>query len=374
MHPIRVPRFRLIVLALVCAALPLLATEPLRPGARLDALTVGTATYRDVHLRSINARTVIFTHAGGMASLKLADLPPDLQSRLGYDPASAESSPPPNPSATSAVPRPRPLTLARAPATPFEQLLQRFGQPAELARDVDLRPKYFELELHVKNQGRRPSCAVFAIVSALELQHAQLTGSAQKFSEEYLIWATRQTTARVPLPLADENADYNDADEGFALEEVVSALRTFGIPLQSAMPNTIARAMDAIPAPPPDLVAAAKNQRRVFIHAIPGRDNATRINNLVHALNAGLPVPVGLAWPNFRSLRTGYLGAQTPLPGVGHAVTLVGYKSPTGKFEDTIFVFKNSWGVAWGQGGYGWVTFDYLRRHLGTAALLEVQP
>ena len=38
-----------------------------------------------------------------------------------------------------------------------------------------------------------------------------------------------------------------------------------------------------------------------------------------------------------------------------------------------MFVFKNSWGMAWGQGGYGTVTHGYLHRHLGDAVLLEVQ-
>jgi len=40
----------------------------------------------------------------------------------------------------------------------------------------------------------------------------------------------------------------------------------------------------------------------------------------------------------------------------GHAVTLVGYKSATGRIEDAVFIFKNSYGVDWGQGGYGTAT------------------
>jgi C1A family cysteine protease len=252
-------------------------------------------------------------------------------------------------------------------------LLQQFGHPATVGAEVDLRPKFFQLELNVKNQGRRPSCAVFAIVSALEFQNAQLTGATQKFSEEYLIWATRKTAARI-APASNDADPADDADEGFTLSEVVNALRAYGVPLQASMPNTFGRAMKAIEEPAPAVVQEARDHRRVFVHSIPGRDNLTRINNLVHALNAGVPVAVGMGWPYFRFIRSGYLSEQKPVPGAGHAVTLVGYKSASGRLEDTVFLFKNSWGVGWGQGGYGWVTFGYLERNLGDAALLEVQP
>ncbi|MEI6108231.1 MAG: C1 family peptidase, partial [Opitutae bacterium] len=64
----------------------------------------------------------------------------------------------------------------------------------------------------------------------------------------------------------------------------------------------------------------------------------------------------------------------TALQVDGHAVTLVGYKSGTGRLEDAVFIFKNSWGADWGQGGYGMVTYGYLSQHLNDAVLLEVQP
>ena len=61
-------------------------------------------------------------------------------------------------------------------------------------------------------------------------------------------------------------------------------------------------------------------------------------------------------------------------PGSGHAVTIVGYENKTGAIKDTVFIFKNSWGVKWGAGGYGFASYDYLERNLAETALLEVQP
>ena len=362
-------RRRFAALLLLLTAL-LHAEDSLGPGTRLEDLTVGTTTYHQVVVRSVNARTLVITHAGGMASIRLHDLTPEWQARFHYDPTAEARA-----DATPAAPMPKPV--ARAPKKTFSRLdalLRQFGTPAEVRAEVDLRPIFLQLELGVKDQGHRPSCAVFAVVSALEFQHAELVGHVDRFSEEYLSWAVRRTVLRTPAPGAiAAGGDTDDADDGFTLSEVVDALRAYGIPLQSAMPNKIGSKISLIEDPPAAVVEEARKQQRVFVHRLPGRDAPTVINNLLQALNAGVPTPVGMAWPNYRSLRTGYLSGQKPMAGAGHAVTIVGYKCPTGRIEDTVFLFKNSWGPQWGQGGYGTVTYGYLSKYLNDAIVLEVQ-
>ena len=350
------------------------------PGTVIESLTVGPTTYRQVKVRSVNARTLVIMHSGGMASLRLRDLSPEWRERFKYDPAAEEAADQAAATARAAqaaqaaTPKPKPKTVASAKReTPFETLLRSLGQPVVLKNEVDLRSSMASLNLSVKDQGRRPSCAIFSIVSALEYQNALLAGRAEKFSEEYLIWAVRRTTKRLAPPgAADTEAD-QAADEGFSLGEVVTALRAYGIPLQATMPNTFGTKIEAIEDPPQAIVEEARQNQRIGFHALPGRDNATRINNLVIALNSGVPVPVGMAWPHWRSIKSGFLSAQKPVSGAGHAVTIVGYRCASGRLEDTQFIFKNSWGTNWGQGGYGIVTFDYLQQHLGDAVLLELQ-
>ncbi len=365
-----------LTVSLWLASLPALhAGDALKSGAKLDSLPVGKTTYQQVLVRSVTARTVIITHAGGMASIPLRDLSPEWQARFNYDPvaeAAAEG-------AARTKPAPVPVKPAVHPAatqgeTGMERLLQQFGKPAVVQSEINLRPKFSELELWVKNQGRRPSCAIFAIVSALEFQSASLTGHAEKYSEEYLVWAARKTVQRTPLSAASAEANQEDADEGFSLNEAVSALRAYGIPLQASMPYNFGEKKGAMEEPPPATIKEARSHQRVSVFNLPGRDATTRLNNIVQALNAGVPVAVGMGWPNFRSVRSGYLSAQKPIAASGHAVTLVGYKSPTGRIEDAVFIFKNSWGVGWGQGGYGMVTYGYLSNYLYEAVLLDVQP
>lgn len=364
-----------LLLALSVASGEIFAAELLKAGAKLETLTAGKITYRAVVVRSVSARTVMITHAGGMASVKLRDLAPELQAAFGYDPAAESASEQALQNATAArQAQAAAATAARKAAaarvgSKLEQLLQEFGRPAAVNAAVDLRPRFRELELHAKDQGRRPSCAVFAVVSALEYLNAERSGRAEKFSEEYLVWATGKSIQRTGPNLA---AIDEDADAGFALTEVVTALRAYGIPLQSSMPNTIGRQRNVAAEPTPEIIAEARNRTQVAILLVPGRDTATQLNNVVQVLNAGIPVAIGCGWPRLTNMRAALLNSQPPIPGYGHAVTLVGYTCETGRIEDATFIFKNSWGAAWGANGYGFATYAYLVKNLNTAVVLEV--
>jgi len=348
--------------------------EELKAGARIERLTVGRTVYEGVVIKSISERTVMFLHRGGMASIKLSALAPEWQERFGYNPEEEWASD----EVAAAARRERETKLAAAlqaraaraeapVASKFERVLGEFGEAAIVRTDgVDLRPRFRELDLYAKNQGRRPSCAVFAVVSAVEFLHADRTGTPEKLSEEYLLWATQRTLQR---PSADLRTG-DDADEGFALNEVVTALRGYGIPLASSMPNTLGGSARSVATPSPAVIVEARARTRGSVHQVPGRDNGTRLNNIIHALNAGLPITISTAWPQFHNMRAALLSSQAP--AFSHAVTLVGYRSPSGRWEDTTFIFKNSWGPEWGANGYGFATAAYLERNLQSAVLLEI--
>jgi hypothetical protein len=343
------------------------------PGTTLESLVVAGSTYQNVQIRSVTAHTVVFTHRGGMASIHLRDLPKDLQICFGYQAAADVETPPPP--TKPAAPLPRRVGPTDTDTT-LKALLLPSGPTPELRPEVDLRPQFFELELNVKNQGRRPSCAIFAIVCALEYQNARLKGHAEAFSEEYLSWATRKISRRILSvdsndPTAASTTD--DADEGFTLAEVVAALNEYGIPRQSLMPNTFGHAISTITEPSPALIEEARHHQKIAVYGVRGTENSQRISSFIRILNAGMPIAMGMAWPHFRTVRNAYLSKQTPPEDGGHAVTLVGYRSPDGRLENTEFIFKNSWGADWGRGGYGIVTYQYLEKHLHDAVLLVVE-
>ncbi len=345
-------------------------------GSVFPVLQVGAVTYLDVRVRAVTVRSLVILHRGGLGSIRLRDLSPALQKAFGYS-ASAEVAADAISPVTPPVKKPSP---SKHPVpSKFDALLEQFSQPPELRPEVDLRPQFADLGLYAKNQGRRPSCAVFAVVSALEFQNAELLGHPEKLSEEYLIWASRKILGRDRLSFSatvDANneppsaAVTGDEDEGFALTEVVTALRTYGIPLEEDMPDTLGQKMQAIPEPTPALITEARSHCHVAVYPVP---QTALIGNLVQALNAGIPVVIGLRWPHYASMPAGYLSQQQPMSGYGHAVTLVGYRCPTQSPDDAVFIFKNSWGVQWGAAGFGQATASYLKKNLTDAVILEVQ-
>jgi C1A family cysteine protease len=46
----------------------------------------------------------------------------------------------------------------------------------------------------------------------------------------------------------------------------------------------------------------------------------------------------------------------------GHAICIVGYDEEMGYFK-----FKNSWGTRWGQKGYGYLPYDYMKKYCSDA-------
>jgi hypothetical protein len=401
------PLFRLLAFTfLLSAGVPLRAAElsdtlstlpRAAPGTELGTIKVGPRTYHEVRIKSYDSRSLIFTHSEGLGSARLRDLTPDLQDLLGYNQSQAEASAPAKTAlakpaqipAQSLTPLPKPVETtdaagATAP-TAFDALVTAFGTPPDLRVSQNMQGEFVRLSLTAKSQGRRMSCAIFAVVAALEFQNAKATGTPQKLSEDYLIWATKRingqttdaTTAPARPPAPQNTVSRREAlpeDLGYSLSDVVSGLRTYGIATQSELPVQYPSNDFRDIAPDDSIIASARTRRLVNILPVPGRQNPTVLTNIVHALNRGYPVPIGLRWPLERSIRSGFLRDQTPHPKTFHAVTLVGYECPNKKIEDTVFIFKNSFGAAWGTDGYGRATWSYLEQNLTDAILLDLGP
>ncbi len=107
--------------------------------------------------------------------------------------------------------------------------------------------------------------------------------------------------------------------------------------------------------------------------------NPSNLDSLQGALdNAPTQVDITVYWtPGW--LKTGEInaadvGALAKGGGAGnHFICLVGYddthitKDGTGAFK-----FINSWGSGWGQGGYGWISYQYMRKYNGGQGIVIV--
>ncbi len=351
-------------------AAPATAAAP----AVIAELHAGKEVYYNARVVNVTPVTVVIAHRDGIASVPLADLPPELQKQLGYDPARAAAEEARRVAANDArkiqaseVPGDK-----RPPQLNAQQILERFGTPPKIYAEVNMQPRFEHLGISAKSQGARPSCSVFALVSALEYQSAPPDGPAPDYSEEYLIWATLKALGKIGV--AVPKGESETLDIGFALPEVVQALRGYGIALSDDLPYHFKLADPRVIEPSPDVIERAKKRTPANGYYIMGREPAAQIANLIQVLDAGVPVIAGVKWPEQKTFAdNALLDAQPAGDNSGHAILLVGYRTKTGKIEDAEFLFKNSYGERWGDHGYGIATYKYLLKNLEDALFLDVR-
>lgn len=349
-----------------------------------ESWNVGNEVYKDVAVRDVNPESVVILHRGGLSSLPLKSLPENLKDRFGYDPDKANAyrealeqralTAQKRLKAQKDAQKARSGSLQMSSEGTLDGVISQLGQPLHVADRVDLRKRFSEHELYPRNQGRRPSCSVFAVASAFGFALAE-KGQSGALSEEYLLWSTVQYLRRHPDQIQNQNFDAEESgDMGFSLMSVVQAAQWYGAALQEEMPNALGGSFAQMEAPSEELIERSRSRRLLRAARLGGRDTSQQVDFIIKVLNAGWPVTIGTRWPSAYTLRQSSLvDKQTPLPNYSHAVTLVGYIAPEGNLQDCVFIFRNSWGMRWGLGGHGLISRNYLLEHLQDAIVIDVE-
>lgn len=356
------------VLAAVLACSTLLAPHAIRAAdTKAETWVVAGQTYERVRVLETTPGTVMIAHAGGMVQLDLEKLPPALQERFHYDPEKAAAWRREAESGMAATDAMREREAAeKKRRAELEAVRQRIAQRTaesdpeyvEFKPEVDLRPVFIDYSLYLKNQGARPSCSVFAVVSVLEYEYARRFGLNEQFSEEYLIWAFQRM-----YPGKSVNDGYN-------FGELIEVLRRCGIARRSMLPDSFASYLKDENPPVAALDDAVT--RRVFNVVGIDTNDKLLLSKIVYTLNTQTPVILGIKWPPPAVVdRSNLLKDQAPQSGAAHAITLVGYRSD-GTPESLVFIYRNSYGPQWGLGGYGLMDRTYLEKNAVVAFSLIV--
>lgn len=350
-----------------------------------ETWTIDEKVFEDVEVRDVNPETVVILHRGGLSSLPLASLPQNLQKRFGYDVDKARTHREAQTERAAAARQKLQVQKQASRGTAgssraqnenrLERVLSQLDEPLSLAKNVDLRERFSAHGLHPRNQGRRPSCSVFAVSSALGFALAE-NGYSGQLSEEYLLWSTLEYLKRNPAEVQSMPSDGEEpGDAGFSLMSVVQAAQWNGAALQSEMPNRLGGSYADLEAPPESLIERSRSRRLLRAARLGGKDTEQRINYIIKVLNAGWPVTIGTRWPSAYTLRnTPVVDGQTVLPNYSHAITLIGYITKENDLDSCLFIFRNSWGVRWGVAGHGMISRKFLLEHLQDAIVIDVEP
>jgi C1A family cysteine protease len=231
---------------------------------------------------------------------------------------------------------------------------------ATLPPRIDLRAYCSPIE----DQGQLGSCSAHAAVGIVEYFERRAFRNYLDASRRFVYKVTRELMG------------IQSGDTGAWLRNTMGALVFFGVPPEKYWPYVIA---DYDVEPPAFLYEIADNYECVkyFCHDPqsqnrPGPDVLASVKT---CLAAGLPSMFGFyGFPSFsQSDIPG--GIPYPAPGErvqwGHAVAAVGYddnlkitNKSSGQSTVGALLIRNSWGNTWGDKGYGWLPYDYLRNKL----------
>jgi C1A family cysteine protease len=216
-------------------------------------------------------------------------------------------------------------------------------QPEVLAKSLDFKP---DTEF-VDNQGSLGSCVAHAGQTALEIMFHR-AGTPQDLSRMYLYYYVQKMAGT----LGTKGGGWI-ADLGPILESVGCCKETewdYNIAKLGMEPD--AKAVEA--------------GKRLFPTGSTKLDNPEYdIINLKRTLNRGYPLITEMqVHPEFYTLkgpwRTHRWNVNT-LPTGLHAVTMIGYDDNAERF-----LFENSWGPGWGDGGFFGIPYEHVYPQLVT--------
>ncbi len=217
----------------------------------------------------------------------------------------------------------------------------------------------------VENQLGLGSCTANAGIGIVEYFQNRANGEYIDGSRLFLYKTTR-------------NLMQVQGDTGAWLRNVMAALVLCGVPEEkywsySDKPDEFDRE------PPSFVYAIAENYQalKYFCHDPQGANTPpeTVLETVKQYLAAGIPSMFGFwGFPSFECSDVKG-GIPFPCPGEkaewGHAIVAVGYddgmKIKNTKCQKTTtgaLLIRNSWGPDWGDEGYGWLPYDYLRNSL----------
>jgi len=226
----------------------------------------------------------------------------------------------------------------------------------------------------IQNQGDLGSCTAHAAIGVVEYFERRAFGTHIEGSRLFLYKTTRNL-----MGVTDDTGAY--------LRNVMGALVLCGVPAEKYFPYVTA---DFDKEPPAFVYAVADNYESIkyFCHDPLGMNipTTTVLASVKQFLAAGIPSMFGFyGFPSFNQSNVKG-GIPYPCPDEnlqwGHAVVAVGYDDnmkiknlKCNKETIGALLIRNSWGTNWGDGGYGWLPYDYVLNKLAQDfwSLLEME-
>lgn len=202
----------------------------------------------------------------------------------------------------------------------------------------------------IKNQGSVGSCTAFSTIALMEYNHNRYSENKVEdlYSEKFTYYVTRVKVAK-----------WNTDDSGAYMRDAFNSARIFG-----ACPENLFPYDSNFREEPPSEAYTEAEKNQILTFARVSESNREKcLKDVKELLHEGYCIVGGFVcfsnmW-NEQVIKSGIIPEPQNDPIGGHAVCFVGYDDST-----QLLKFKNSWGVEWGDKGYGYLPYSYLLRGL----------
>jgi len=210
----------------------------------------------------------------------------------------------------------------------------------------------------IENQGSINSCTAHAGVALTEYFAKKAFGKYTDVSPLFLYKTARNLMQRV-------------GDSGASVRETMKAMVLFGIPPEEHWPYN-EECYDEEPTTFCYSFAQNYQALKYFRLDYAGIAEDALLIQIKAVLLAGFPCMFGFTLytsiHDEANVEKGYIPYPSKLDKMegGHAVVAVGYDdnriipNADGKRSKGAVLIRNSWGTDWGNGGYGWLPYDYI--------------
>jgi C1A family cysteine protease len=215
----------------------------------------------------------------------------------------------------------------------------------------------------IEDQGRLGSCTAQAGAGVIEYYERK------SFSRHI-------DTSRLFLYKVTRNLMKMTGDTGGYLRSTIGAMVLFGVPPEEYWPYTDdPKEFDR--EPPAFCYSFAQNYKtlKYYRHDPPSAPPEGILNRVKTYLAAGHPAMFGFTV--YSSIEQAAETGKIPFPSLrdkiegGHAVMAAGFDDTMkianklgGEVSSGALLIRNSWGKEWGEKGYGWLPYEYIRRGL----------
>ena len=217
----------------------------------------------------------------------------------------------------------------------------------------------------IKNQGNIGACTAFAGVGMFEYYQFKAFGKYIDGSELFIYKAER-------------NMLNWTGDTGAYLRTAMGALTLFGVPPSDYYPYDTSKYEDE---PPAFVYSYGQSFQALTYYRLDplGTTGTVTLANIKKQIRAGIPVMMGFTcYTSLNHDKTNESG-EIPYPSInesvigGHAVMVVGYDDGNDvinpldkKRKRGVLIIRNSWGKEWGDKGYGYIPYEYVKQGLAS--------